>query len=299
MIENLTICHIKKSPTQAEPVLSLDEWSLFETCQRKVYISMMPEIYISKAPTKSIIKGEEAYLALLNILCGLESRVVGETEVFGQFKIFVNGQSMRVPSWFNQFRRVAQDLIVDVKEIRNSYLADVGLRSYGSLTKSSVSNCKQLAIIGGGQLAKKALPYLNDGNHQISMFLRSPSKAKQIPARLSKYLEIYALDEQIALKSIEGLIIAAPLSSKQIEGWLKKTNIKPNIIVDLRDQSADKALDVDCRLVTLNDLFAEIEKTSALFQVQIAGAKKHIIALSRKRFFSCHFRPFGWEDICA
>ncbi len=299
MIENLTICHIIKSSGDKTPVLDQEEWVLFETCQRKIYLSMTPALDLGNISPKYITKGKSAYSSLLNILCGLESRIVGETEVFGQFKVFANNENTNNPAWFNQFRRIAQYLIIDVKEIRNQYLSSVGLRSYGSLTKYFVNDYKNIAIIGGGQLAQKALPYLNDGSHQISMYLRSPAKAATIEPRLMNNIKIFRLNDQTATSPMQALIVAAPLSTKEIISWLEKSNDKLSIIIDLRDQTSDERLDVDCKLVTLDDLFIQIEKTSKLLQTQITNAKHHISTLSAKRFSVRHFRPFGWEDIYA
>lgn len=299
MIENLTICHIKKSSKVNPLALSNNVWSLFETCQRYIYISMAPHIDIVGFSSAQISKGKSAYSILLNILCGLESKIVGETEVFGQFKIFVNNEDIDSPSWFNQFRRIAQYLILDVKEVRNKFLSNMGLRSYGSLTKFHVNKYQHIAIIGGGQLAQKTLPYLDDSTHQICMFLRSIKKANIIPERLRNNIQIYNLAITSPPFPIEALIVAAPIASNEIEVWLERTNSSPSIIVDLRDLTTDTRLDVKNHLVTLDDLFKQIEKTSNLFQSQVENAKTHITSLTQKRFSMRHFRPFGWEDICA
>ena len=305
MIENLTIFHVKKSSKVNPLPLSNNDWALFETCQRYIYISMIPQVDIVEVTdivgfsSDQVSKGKSAYSILLNILCGLESKIIGETEVFGQFKIFINNKDIDAPSWFNQFRRIAQYLILDVKEIRNKFLSNMGLRSYGSLTKFHVNNYQHIAIFGGGQLAQKVLPYLNDGNHQICMYLRSSAKADAIPYRLKKNIQIYNLAIKTPPFPIEALIIAAPISSSEIEGWFERTNNSPSIIVDLRDLTTDIKLNVKSHLVTLEDLFTQIEKTSNLFQNQVESAKTHIISLTQKRFSMRHFRPFGWEDICA
>lgn len=305
MIENLTIFHVKKSSGVSPLPLSNNDWALFETCQRYIYISMIPQVDIVKITdvvgfsSDQVSKGKSAYSILLNILCGLESKIIGETEVFGQFKIFANNQGVDSTSWFSQFRRIAQFLILDVKEIRNKFLSNMGLRSYGSLTKFHVNNYKHIAIFGGGQLAQKALPYLNDGTHQICMYLRSSAKADAIPERLKKNIQIYNLTIKALPFPIEALIIAAPISSSEIEAWLKRTKTSPSIIVDLRDLTTDTKLDVKSHLVTLEDLFTQIEKTSNLFESQVENAKTHIISLTQRRFSMRHFRPFGWEDICA
>ncbi len=313
MIENLTICHIVKTAGADTPGAKQDEcrlagqheddWHLFETCQRKLHISMTPGICTSGVSMKNVAKGERAYATLLSILCGLESRVIGETEVLGQFKIFISQKTPGEPSWFNQFRRIAQNLILDVKTIRNTYLSSTGHRSYGALTKHHVRGHRNLALIGGGHLARTILPYLGDGTHCTTLFLRDPAKAANLPPALLKDVRVRSLSHTTGLSPVDGLIIAAPLPTRQITDWISDRKLSPRIIVDLRDQGADTPLVPQSKmppeLVTLDDLFAQIEKSSQMFERQISRARKRVLSLTRERFSARHFRPFGWEDICA
>lgn len=299
MIENLTICHVKKGSGEKASTLSPDAWSLFETCQRKIYISMIPDIDLSETKAEYIEQGEFAYLTLLNVLCGMESRIVGETEVFGQFKLFVNNEEFAVHRWFKQFQRIAQDLIADVKDVRHHCMQGTGHRSYGSIIQTYVKDYHSLAIIGGGHLVQKTLPYLNNSSHQISIFLRSPIKAKALPERLMKNVTVFALAGQTVQHDFQGLIIAAPIKSEQIETWLKPINAKPSTIVDLRDKNGDRKIDVDSHIVTLEDIFTNLKTTSKIFANRVAKAKVRIQVIVKERSSTRYFRPFGWEDICA
>lgn len=299
MIENLSICHVEKHREGDVSREDMSHWALFETCQRKIHISMVPHAYNPDNLSGQFFAGEAAYSLLLNIVCGLQSKVVGETEVLGQFKIFTNSEPENQPIWFKQFRRVAQDILVDAKEIRSVYLHSVGHRSYGALTASHLKNYKHTAIIGGGQLARKALPYLNDTGHKLSLFLRDPNRAGQIPARLLKNVGIKSLDEQCDLSGVKGMIVAAPMSSAAIDNWMEICSFNPDMVVDLRDQNTHERLSVSGQLITLDDLFANIETVSEVFEERIRAAKSRISHLAHERSFVRHYRPFGWEDICA
>ncbi|MCF6326597.1 MAG: hypothetical protein L3J21_04815 [Devosiaceae bacterium] len=310
MIQNLSICHIPKNSLQASEGfadISLDghecaqqDWLLFETCQRRIYISLDPlnsansNKIASRFCGGEIYRGQVAYAKLLSVLCGLESKILAETEVFGQFKIFV---SALAPD--SRFKRIAQDLILDVRELRKSILDGIGLRSYGSISAHYVAGLKSISLIGGGQLAQKILPYLIAGEHEINMHLRSPSKASLLPKRLGENIKTYSLDDRAGFELPKGLIIAAPVASTKIKHWLQATGSSPAVIVDLRDQSADTRLDICGRLITLDDLFVRIEKTSDLLLRKVAKARDEVDVLTKKRFLTRHFRPFGWEDICA
>lgn len=299
MIENLSIFHVEKDTHSAPFQGSNDEWALFETCQRKIYISTALQSSNIDIQQAGILTGEVAYLTLLKILCGLESRIVGETEVFGQFKIFADMSQEDMPFGFERFKRIAQKLMVDVKEIRSTYLQGVGHRSYGALTEYYARNCKNVAILGAGQLAQKALPYLNAEGREINLFMRDPAKAHEMPSRLVEKVNVHKLSDQNISKNVDGLIIAAPMATSEIERWMANSLMAPKVIIDLRDQTNDAQLKSSDKLVTLDDLFAEIEQTSLQFDDQIENATKRIIELTKERFSVRYFRPFGWEDICA
>ena len=315
MIQNLGICHIPKSlagnfegpadffhDLQAGGNYGCDsrDWLLFETCQRQIFISVDPLNSINSSDGMSrfcggkFYRGQEAYEKLLSVLCGLESRILAETEVFGQFKNF----TATLPA-NSRFKRIAHDLILDVRELRKTCLDGIGLRSYGSISAHYVKNLEYISLIGGGQLAQKILPYLTEGNHKISLHLRSPSKSQRLPERLRKNIKICALDDPGGFDQLEGLIVAAPVASSKIENWLQVSGSSPEVIVDLRDQGPGLRLDGSVTIVTLNDLFERMEKTSDLLLRKVAKARDEVGVLSRRRFSARHFRPFGWEDICA
>jgi len=323
MIENLHICNILKpaGATAGLPaagfsatgfsahdlsqqgIFDQDDWILFETCQRRVFISinsafvnplgLMDRRGAANSPD-NVLSGEQAYAKLLKILCGLESKILAETEVFGQFKIFAAALPAN-----SRFKRLAQDLILDVRDLRKSCLGGIGLRSYGSLSQFYVAGLKSVALIGGGQLAQKILPYLNEANQRVSIYLRQPAKAALLPQRLTKGAKIYSLYEDAIIHPPQGVIIAAPISTRAIENWLKTAFIKPEIIVDLRDQSVDQRLDFAKKLVTLDDLFLEIEETSQILLTKVERAENQVVQLTKQRLGARYFRPFGWEDICA
>ncbi len=73
-----------------EPVLSDDHKSfVMKTCQRTLVLSF-GECNVSKPQntevSHEIYHGTEAYTYLLEIICGLKSKLVGENEIVGQFK---------------------------------------------------------------------------------------------------------------------------------------------------------------------------------------------------------------------
>src|SRR4029079_18930940 len=87
-------------------------------------------------PGPELMDGE-AYRHLLEILCGLQSPMLGETQVMGQFKSFLASLDGEY-AWLN---RVGQRLLADAREIRTRHLQGLGSRSYGSAVRRHLAGC--------------------------------------------------------------------------------------------------------------------------------------------------------------
>src|SRR5438132_9187889 len=103
--------------------------AVWRTCLREVAfaadVDAMPE---SHRDGLQMVEGD-AYRMLLEILCGLQSPMLGETQVMGQFKGFLASLG-RDQAWLN---RLGQRLLADAREVRTSHLQGLGSRSYGSV----------------------------------------------------------------------------------------------------------------------------------------------------------------------
>lgn len=89
---------------------------------------------------------------MLEVICGLHSRVFGETEVLGQFRTFCRNHP--------EITTIGNWLLEDAKLIRSNYLQDLGAQSYGSVIRRWCSSHSTIAILGTGQLAKKLYPWV-------------------------------------------------------------------------------------------------------------------------------------------
>ena len=80
-------------------------------------------------------EGPHAYAFLLRLACGLESKLTGETEVFGQLKQAWAQFSERGSDQAQQLAGYMQSLFRDVKDVRSRFLSSIGSASYGSLVR--------------------------------------------------------------------------------------------------------------------------------------------------------------------
>jgi len=58
------------------------------TCQRVIYLGFkfFPLNHLEKQVSAEVYSGSKAYHHLLKIICGLESKILGESEIVHQFK---------------------------------------------------------------------------------------------------------------------------------------------------------------------------------------------------------------------
>ena len=257
---------------------------VWETCLRSIAFANNPgALEITDADV--VYSHQQAYQFLLEVMCGLHSPVVGETEVFGQFKNFAKRWVKAEP----QRASLVQRLFSDVKEIRSEHLCNLGTQSYGSWLKRKVK-ARHVHILGGGNLAQEIAPYLLKMCDSVTLHVRDPQKVQISGAQICSF--------KAAAFSAGALIVAAPLTAPYIQQWLQGR--APTEIFDLRDTSGSDPLSIASgERHVLNDVFNEIERTKSLLLPIIALVKSEILERSERTATQVHVRPQGWDDICA
>jgi hypothetical protein len=166
---------------------------VIDTCQRRVAIVDSHEARESlrtQFPADGglqAFEGHEAYAFLLRFACGLESRLVGETEIFGQVKQAWNAFTCEPSPLAHELSPWMQRLFQDVKEIRARYLASMGSASYGSQVRRLLGEPTPGAttlLVGAGQLAEAIAPWLEGGELQI--WNRTTERAVELARELIK-----------------------------------------------------------------------------------------------------------------
>jgi glutamyl-tRNA reductase len=234
----------------------------------------------------------EAYRLVLEILCGLQSPMLGETQVMGQFKVFLASLD-RDHAWLN---KLGQRLLTDAREVRTQYLQGLGSRSYGSAVRRHLTGCRRAVLIGTGKLAQEVLPFLTDDGRSVDHWGRREEAGTS--AAGVTYRTLDQIDGGSTVSEPAVLIIAAPVPSDvvhQVAG--RYTSLQ--CVIDLRAELGSGPLDLPVPVVTLQNLFAQMNAANVFASRHVEAARADIARRSRLYEFRDELRPFGWDDLCA
>lgn len=250
-------------------------------------------------PNVEIFRGQQAYAFLLEVICGLNSPIVGETAVMGQFKEFLLNAKFPKTSWGNFLRQLATNLMIDAKRVRHNHLQGIGSQSYGSLVRQHVKGLPTVAVLGSGKLAREILPWLI-GKTKVRVFYRNWQHAKDL---LQEYPEIelvqYSDGDNAWEQGEAGLVIAAPLNADQVARWSQVQKVSFTKCLDLRGEAASDPIELPTPVIKLNELFEALRTERERLAGHVEAARAEIKQLVQRQSQQAQFRPFGWEDLCA
>ena len=176
ILQSLRVIHLAKSPLQdlgrcARLRELLPQAFFLDSCQRMLWVCWdtdLEDLEVSATSGVEVFEGIEAYRFLLRVATGLESQIVGETDIFGQLK-----EVWRKMSPDAEMSALMQRLFEDTKDIRSRFMQNLGGATYGSLVRMMLKQSRgPTLVIGAGQLAQSVAPYLLD--QELWLFNRSP-----------------------------------------------------------------------------------------------------------------------------
>lgn len=165
---------------------------LIDTCQRRVAVlrGNAPEAGGRERPADradEVFEATAAYGWLLRFACGLESKLVAETEIFGQLKQAWREFSSRGSALGRQLTPWMQRLFEDAKAVRAQYLSSLGSASYGSQVRrllGTQTHAGPTLLVGAGQLAQSVAPWLTGS--QLWLWNRTRERAVELARELAK-----------------------------------------------------------------------------------------------------------------
>ncbi len=288
MADRFKLYHLKSA---GDSQLKLPEgyWHL-TTCLRSIVITG-DESRPESLNNHQFMGEEEAYEFLLKVICGLDSPLLGETEILGQFKEFAKKHESDFSA---HIRDLVYRLLRDAKNIRKEFLQNLGCTSYGSLLRKELKGeDAPVTLVGAGSLAQDILPWFAKWKQPLQVFTRDPKKYQDLKAK-QENIDLRSFAEMQSFVNEGILVVAAPLSSAQLNELFDLESYA--MIYDLRGDSHRDTLN-SSNVTTLKALFDSIETNKK----QAAVTKKNAVTAIKK--FANHLsllerpRPFGWEDL--
>jgi glutamyl-tRNA reductase len=231
---------------------------------------------------------EEGYEFLLQVICGLKSKLLGENEIVGQFKDgfekFLD-QDVRNPS----VTQVLQKLFKDAKSIRTEYLNDIGQYSYAGVTKKLIKNRgneNRVLITGSGQLTEDLLKVLH---RKFDLHILARNKEKVIS--LKENYDFKVIHWEDFNESINFGSIVNTIGSNEVlfdESFFKTfllLNGQRSLFIDLSSPSCiSTPYEVGNGVIRLEDIFQMSENLNAQKMDKIDLARDGIKKTSLRRW---------------
>ena len=306
------------TPAELAAAGGLQQAWVISTCQRVVAVTAgrAARAQLSErlpvAARAQVFSGAEAYAFLLRFACGLESRLAGETEIFGQIK-----ESWRVfnatPGLLSrQLSSWVQLLFKDTKEVRATQLSSLGSASYGSQVRRLLGASTQgpTLLVGAGQLAQTVAPWLE--TRELLIWNRTAERAHELAklvqernsSRACRVLDSSEQAELTAWAQASDVVVCVPADAARdaarIAAWRSRSRESGRIVHLGLAQSSDAAWADVPGLTNLADLFEMLRAQSDQRGMQLARARRSCAEKAVLRSLGPNAtQAHGWEDLAA
>ncbi|AHM67549.1 glutamyl-tRNA reductase [Paenibacillus polymyxa SQR-21] len=190
-----------------------------------------------------IYEDEQAIRHLFRVTCGLDSMVIGETQILGQVKnAFLQAQSQKITAtWFNMLfkqavtlgKRAHSETSIGESAVSVSYAAvELGKRIFGMFTD------KKVLILGAGKMSELTVKHLYSGgaaevivaNRTLSRAEDLASKFNGTPVTMEEGMKRLAdVDIVISSTGAQGYI----LDRNRVEASMKRRQSRPLFMIDI------------------------------------------------------------------
>ena len=272
---------------------------ILKTCQRSLVLTFNRYPFKgSDLPAHDLHVGGQAYHFLLETICGLKSKLIGENEIVGQFKEAYNIYSQSTLK-DTKLLHILEKLFKDAKDIRTQYLIGISQKTYASLTRRHLiqkSKAEHVVVIGSGALAEDLINQFKKKAH-VSLCARNNSRALEL-AQLHN-ITIIPWSERHTL--VDRPYIANTVGTDSIlfdEKFFKEWQIRneQRKFVDLGSPSVIRTdLSTLEGVVRLVDIFDEgaVMEGQKLQQIELARAAMLEITQKRKSLFEAKFNSMN------
>jgi glutamyl-tRNA reductase len=284
MLNNL---HVTNIPAHLSHSLDLPVQSsafVLKTCQRTLFVQENNPVQFDHA---EYFHGLEAYLYLLETICGLKSRLVGENDIVNQFKeayqtyMASNEKSSLVI-------QILEKLFQDAKDIRTKHLIGIGQKSYATIARRQLIGQKKantVLITGSGLLAEDMI---NQLKKKCQVMITGRNKDKVEALAMKHGLEIVDWKNKDAFKIFPHIVNTIGtteilFSEKFFYEWFSSTS-DSRLFIDLGSPSAlATSFAKDQGVLRLEDIFEEGAIRDEEKLAKIRDARNYIDVVVNKR----------------
>lgn len=290
-------------PSGHQPSLdSREHYFILKTCQRTLILSMdYDPVEDDKDPAHHYRhKGEEAYLFLLETICGLKSKLVGENEIVGQFKKAFK-EFLAQPNRQSSLIRVLEKLFKDAKEIRTNYLLGLSQKTYASITRKYMvrENANQILVLGSGNLAEDVINQFKK-RAQVFVCARNEERIKYLTETHSQ-IEIIQWPNLEIIERFQFIVNTIGADKVLFDQCFFKRwdqQHKDKLLIDLGSPSClDLPQYFDEQVVLLDDIFKEGAVHESRKLQQIKRARVAMEKLVQKRSAHLSLKKNKLEEI--
>ena len=256
------------------------------TCQRVIFLDFkfFPLNSLEKQVFAEIYSGSKAYHHLLNIICGLESKILGESEIVHQFKTSFT-EYLNQPDRNPRLIKVLEKLFKDAKEIRSKHLLNVGQNSYAGITRVLLEKKSEnkLLIVGNGSMSQNLIKVLKK-RFDIYLTGRDPDKVSSLGLPSIPWLDYNAWSKfSLIVNTIGAQTII--FDDHFFDSWINNhPNFDARRFIDLGCPSVLKTRYNSIHGISLlKDVFEKGDILDQAKREKIESAKGAILEIAKKR----------------
>lgn len=255
-----------------------------------------------------IYEDEQAIAHLMRVTCGLDSMVIGETQILGQVRsAFLTAQAEGVTgTWFNRLfkqavtlgKRAHSETSIGESAVSVSYAAvELGKRIFGMFSG------KRVLILGAGKMSELTVKHLySSGAAEVIVANRTWARAAELAEKFSgrpSTIEdaLKSLDEVdivISSTGAEGYVLTAA----QVAEGMKRRPSRPLFMIDIavpRDIDPAAASVPDVFLYDIDDLEGIVE--SNLEMRRSEAAKIEVMIAEEMEEFQLWLKTLGVRPV--
>lgn len=278
---------------------SLSNAFILKTCQRTLILSDLDLRQHEVTKKALVLNSTKAYQYVLEMLCGLKSRLIAENEITAQFKAQL-AFYLKKENRSKTLTITLQKLLQDCKKIRAKHLTGISQKTYAAIVRKILSSNKNrvLLILGSGQLAEDLINQFKK-NYTVFISARNTKKVEQLQKKHNiKVLEWKSFKDyqkiDIHINTIgtdDNLFEYSFLNS-----WHQNSNAR---LVDLSNPTPYKKLDlqkIGIQTTFLNDIWdlgaTEVDKKNE--KINLAQEDIIITSMARKEWINNSFSKVAY-----